>query len=485
MRFLVVLESLVHANLRLEYQINFLCLLAPSPDPNKSNSIKFKLIKNILVVTPQSGKRDQGGIKVLRRDGSLIILPPVEAPTTRGAKRRAQNTSDVSPVTSGTSTPLSKQAKLDRSAMSSLKDPDSRNSSRRSSLAKSEKSTASGKNSQRQSLANSVNAAAIDPEMDDLNSDGTWNSEDDPDRLWCICKTPHNNRFMICCDKCEEWFHGNCVNITKAMGREMEDQGIEWTCPSCKVKRNDRKALSQQKLTKFFNKKLDDKDAAMGNIDKGLCVICQEKPARSDSIYCSDNCIRNHADKLPLTKSTATTSSHILVKSKVNPGNILKDKHDKVAVYEKGTNKILNMSHAPTTTQLAQWLLDHPSYEAVRPNSTQAQILTTKNKQSQQSKDDLFSNPAKITTGLATVSGQKSGESGRKIIIDSKKNIVIQQSHVKVMVKSGTIKNTSNSPTIVQKAKPAGTPPIKVSPGIKRQLSSDKHGSNERVSFDF
>lgn len=52
-------------------------------------------------------------------------------------------------------------------------------------------------------------------------------------RLWCICKQPHNNRFMICCDSCEDWFHGKCVNITKAMGQQMEEQGIEWRCPNC------------------------------------------------------------------------------------------------------------------------------------------------------------------------------------------------------------------------------------------------------------
>lgn len=52
-------------------------------------------------------------------------------------------------------------------------------------------------------------------------------------RLWCICKQPHNNRFMICCDGCEDWFHGKCVNITKAMGQQMEEQGIEWRCPNC------------------------------------------------------------------------------------------------------------------------------------------------------------------------------------------------------------------------------------------------------------
>jgi hypothetical protein len=60
-----------------------------------------------------------------------------------------------------------------------------------------------------------------DDEEDDSeveSSDESWNSEDDPDRLWCICKKPHNNRFMICCDSCEDWFHGKCVGVTKSMG---------------------------------------------------------------------------------------------------------------------------------------------------------------------------------------------------------------------------------------------------------------------------
>lgn len=51
-------------------------------------------------------------------------------------------------------------------------------------------------------------------EEEEPNSD----SEDDPNRLWCICRQPHNNRFMICCDMCEDWFHGKCVHVTKAMG---------------------------------------------------------------------------------------------------------------------------------------------------------------------------------------------------------------------------------------------------------------------------
>lgn len=96
---------------------------------------------------------------------------------------------------------------------------------------------------------------AVEEEVEDeeaRSDDESWNSEDDPDRLWCICQKPHNNkqayfncyqfslknyplpismiyllytfvkfvfRFMICCDECEEWFHGRCVGITKAMGK--------------------------------------------------------------------------------------------------------------------------------------------------------------------------------------------------------------------------------------------------------------------------
>ncbi|KAK8734955.1 hypothetical protein OTU49_005745, partial [Cherax quadricarinatus] len=61
-----------------------------------------------------------------------------------------------------------------------------------------------------------------------------YGEDDDPERLWCICQKPHNNRFMICCDKCEDWFHGSCVGVTKAMGQQMEEDGQEWVCPKCK-----------------------------------------------------------------------------------------------------------------------------------------------------------------------------------------------------------------------------------------------------------
>lgn len=63
-----------------------------------------------------------------------------------------------------------------------------------------------------------IQAGSEEEDDEDSEGDDEWDSEDDPDKLWCICRKPHNNRFMICCDKCEDWFHGQCVGITKAMG---------------------------------------------------------------------------------------------------------------------------------------------------------------------------------------------------------------------------------------------------------------------------
>ena len=52
------------------------------------------------------------------------------------------------------------------------------------------------------------NAGDIDdiPEIPDVDSDEDSDFEEDededPNKLWCICQQPHNNRFMICCDSC-------------------------------------------------------------------------------------------------------------------------------------------------------------------------------------------------------------------------------------------------------------------------------------------
>ncbi|KAI8076095.1 hypothetical protein BDF21DRAFT_453412 [Thamnidium elegans] len=41
----------------------------------------------------------------------------------------------------------------------------------------------------------------------------------DTNVLYCICKRPYDvPRFMIACDKCDQWFHGECIQISEKQG---------------------------------------------------------------------------------------------------------------------------------------------------------------------------------------------------------------------------------------------------------------------------
>ncbi|PKU28878.1 death-inducer obliterator 1 isoform x1 [Limosa lapponica baueri] len=67
----------------------------------------------------------------------------------------------------------------------------------------------------------------------------------DPNALYCICRQPHNNRFMICCDRCEEWFHGDCVGISEARGRLLERNGEDYICPNCTILQGQDEPVSE------------------------------------------------------------------------------------------------------------------------------------------------------------------------------------------------------------------------------------------------
>jgi hypothetical protein len=45
----------------------------------------------------------------------------------------------------------------------------------------------------------------------------------------CVCGGPSDGRFMLCCDRCSKWYHGQCLNISK----DNVDEDAEWKCPEC------------------------------------------------------------------------------------------------------------------------------------------------------------------------------------------------------------------------------------------------------------
>ncbi|XP_067856302.1 death-inducer obliterator 1-like isoform X2 [Heptranchias perlo] len=178
-----------------------------------------------------------------------------------------------------------------------------------------------------------VKSETEDDESSVTQSDNDYN---DPDKLYCICRQPHSNRFMICCDRCEEWFHGDCVGITMARGRLLERNGEDYICPDCSPSPSKGSGTTEMRSGQQESKPMlasaDDPNMTIGKRDgnsptdqgikgriekaanpSGKKKIKIFKPAveipavpkcigpgcanlaSTDSVYCSNDCILKHA----------------------------------------------------------------------------------------------------------------------------------------------------------------------------------------------
>lgn len=55
--------------------------------------------------------------------------------------------------------------------------------------------------------------------------------EEDADQIYCLCRKPDDGEFMIQCNYCEDWFHGQCVQLTP----ELADTIRAFKCPRCQT----------------------------------------------------------------------------------------------------------------------------------------------------------------------------------------------------------------------------------------------------------
>ena len=72
---------------------------------------------------------------------------------------------------------------------------------------------------------------------------------DDKGCRHCLCGGPSDGRFMLSCDKCERWFHGHCVGVSKEESSSLED----WQCPSCRGTVVDVTALNLNEFHSMYD----------------------------------------------------------------------------------------------------------------------------------------------------------------------------------------------------------------------------------------
>ena len=94
----------------------------------------------------------------------------------------------------------------------------------------------------------------------------------EPKQLYCLCRTSDDSFFMIGCDKCDQWYHPEClgldlvniflslINIASIQSNVPDLSTYEFTCPSCKAveekKQSKSKKASAIKIDTTANKRV-------------------------------------------------------------------------------------------------------------------------------------------------------------------------------------------------------------------------------------
>ncbi|KAJ4486197.1 hypothetical protein J3R30DRAFT_1468583 [Lentinula aciculospora] len=229
----------------------------------------------VTVAAGQPKKKAKPGPKPKPRnpDGTIIgtPLPPPKPRGKPGPKPKPRDEfGNIIRTTSASSTPVpaaTNATKSGRASSSTTPAPTQINR------------TASGSGARSRSTS-AHPAGSVGPELEGQTKEEEKveeKEEEEDDKLYCLCKTKYDeDKPMIACDSCDEWYHMKCVEIPEHMG-DLVDQ---FFCPPC-VEKN----LSADLKTTYKTRCL----FGLNSTDPGSTKSCH-KPARPFSKYCSDEC---------------------------------------------------------------------------------------------------------------------------------------------------------------------------------------------------
>ncbi|KAI6651770.1 hypothetical protein LOD99_5017 [Oopsacas minuta] len=218
--------------------------------------------------------------------------------------------------------------------------------------------------------------------------------------LDCICNQPQENRFILICDKCDKWFHCECVGISQEQGEEMSRERHIWLCPVCnesagatnrsqihKEPKSHIATRSQHRLdAKIPILKIPKKSVPVKEGKRCYLKSCQKRLTNQNNHFCSNACIEVTVNNL---------KSFYQIKGLPSADS------ERVTLLDKSNMKILTGVSAPTLGGLAAWLKAHSTHVPIKPQPRPSQDLSATTSKYDIKLETPISNHEEIVRGKA------------------------------------------------------------------------------------
>lgn len=66
------------------------------------------------------------------------------------------------------------------------------------------------------------------------SSQSVYTPSDGEEAAHCVCGDGNDDRMMICCDRCNMWYHPDCAKLTLSAANRLAKSSKKWFCPKCK-----------------------------------------------------------------------------------------------------------------------------------------------------------------------------------------------------------------------------------------------------------
>ena len=200
----------------------------------KSKSVKKRKLTDADHVdadTPPTSKQaNRGGGKAAKRPKVTVISqsPASSFPATNSISHNDDNdTADAAATVIGqTPKPSQARMKTTRSKLNGSTTSSTTSSNSITTAAKLSKNFSSIRQTKKEMKAQSrVDICQVTSESSESSAAATASPA-----TYCICQQAYDaNKFYICCDRCQGWFHGRCVGITSVVAETIDD----YICPQC------------------------------------------------------------------------------------------------------------------------------------------------------------------------------------------------------------------------------------------------------------